>query len=142
MSHDLFTAKPTLDLIVKLRKLSDQLPETVPEATDTDNEIQRVITQVHGLDDDSVQSTFVRHFDILFAEKSRNAEGRLTHVRCGELGMKFVIQYLDSIHWESDPDLCTLAMERLQHLVAELEHLWYFILCLLTSTHCSSICNH
>ncbi|KAF8186573.1 hypothetical protein K438DRAFT_1033037 [Mycena galopus ATCC 62051] len=119
----ILATKPTLDLIAKLRKLADQLPETVPEATDTDNEIHRVITQVHGLDDDSVQSTFVRRFDILLAEKSHNAEGRLIHVRRGELGMKFVIQYLDSIHWESDPDLCMLAIERLQRLIAELEYL-------------------
>ncbi|KAF7364657.1 Eukaryotic translation initiation factor 3 [Mycena venus] len=103
----ILAAKPTLDLIAKLRKLSDQLPDTVPEATDTDNEIHRVITQVHGLDADSVQSTFVRRFkfEILFSENSRSADGRLTHVRRGEFGMKFVLKYLDSIHWESDSDL-------------------------------------
>ncbi|KAF8142731.1 hypothetical protein K438DRAFT_2111783 [Mycena galopus ATCC 62051] len=132
--------KNLANLIAKLRKLADQLLETVPEATDTDNKIYRIITQVHGLDDGSVQSTFVRRFDFLFAEKSRNADGRLTHVRRGELGMKSVIQYLDFIHWESDPDLCMLAIERLQRIIAELEHLRYSIISsLFTSPHPSSV---
>ncbi|KAJ7318577.1 hypothetical protein DFH08DRAFT_819852 [Mycena albidolilacea] len=43
----ILATKPTLGHTAKLRKLSDQLPDMVPEATDTDNEIHRVITQDH-----------------------------------------------------------------------------------------------
>ncbi|KAJ7859523.1 NADH:flavin oxidoreductase/NADH oxidase [Mycena olivaceomarginata] len=91
-------AKPILDL-KKMKKLAAQLPETIPLASDADD-IVRVITTVQGIDD-SVCGTFNRRFDILFGEDCRDADGRLKNVRRGDAGMPCVIDYLESIHWES-----------------------------------------
>jgi hypothetical protein len=52
-----FSAKPILDLIKKMKKLSAQLPDTIPEASDADV-IHRVITTVHGIDN-SVSGTLI-----------------------------------------------------------------------------------
>ncbi|KAJ7787943.1 hypothetical protein B0H14DRAFT_3162898, partial [Mycena olivaceomarginata] len=45
-----FSAKPILNLIKKMKRLSAQLPDTIPEASEADD-IVRVITTVHGIDE-------------------------------------------------------------------------------------------
>ncbi|KAJ7702785.1 hypothetical protein B0H17DRAFT_1127725 [Mycena rosella] len=89
--------KPILDLIKKTRKLSVLLPETIPEATDTDK-IHRVITTVNGIEG-TIAGTFNRCFDILFGEDCRGGDGRLKNIRRGALGMTCMVDYLESIHW-------------------------------------------
>ncbi|KAJ7076638.1 hypothetical protein B0H15DRAFT_934227 [Mycena belliarum] len=63
--------KPILDVIKTIAKLTSQLPETVPEASD-DDKIYRVITTLEGIDD-SVAGTFNRRFDALFGNNERDA---------------------------------------------------------------------
>ncbi|KAJ7692525.1 hypothetical protein B0H17DRAFT_1133006 [Mycena rosella] len=113
--------KPILDLIKKMRKLSVLLPETIPEATDTDK-IHRVITTVNGIEG-TIAGTFNRRFDILFGKDCRGGDGRLKNIRRGGLGMTCVVDYLESIHWASAGLPLELAQIKLQRVVAELEHL-------------------
>ncbi|KAJ6611142.1 hypothetical protein B0H10DRAFT_2224365 [Mycena sp. CBHHK59/15] len=113
--------KPILNLIKKIKKLLAHLPETIPEALDT-NDIVCVITTVHGIDD-SVRGSFNHCFDILFGEDCRDADGQLKNIRCRDAGMAFVINYLKSIHWESANIPLDLAGIKLKCIADELEHL-------------------
>ncbi|KAJ6527285.1 hypothetical protein B0H10DRAFT_1974312 [Mycena sp. CBHHK59/15] len=90
------------------------LPTTVAEGTDED-EIHRVLTTVHGLDEDSPASTFTRRFDILFKEDAqcRDTNGRLHLIRRGELGMLMVVRYLREINGG--------AVIKLERVVTEME---------------------
>ncbi|KAJ6538659.1 hypothetical protein DFH09DRAFT_1090365 [Mycena vulgaris] len=92
-------AKPILDLIKKIGKLSALLSETVPEAPAGDD-IHRIITRVEH-PDGTVAATFNRRFDILFGGDTRSSDGRLKNIRRGDYGMGCVVEYLESIHWES-----------------------------------------
>jgi hypothetical protein len=82
-------AKAILDLIKKMKKLSSLLPDTVPEASDTDD-IHRIITKAHGIEN-TIGGTFIRRFDILFGNDRRDANGRLKNIRRGDRGMDCVI---------------------------------------------------
>ncbi|KAF7371462.1 HATC-domain-containing protein [Mycena venus] len=73
-----------------MKKLTAQLPETIPLASDADD-IVRVITTIRGIDN-SVCGTFNRRFDIIFAEDCRDANGRLKNIRRGDAGMPCVIE--------------------------------------------------
>ncbi|KAF8152012.1 hypothetical protein K438DRAFT_1987964 [Mycena galopus ATCC 62051] len=73
--QNVLAAKPTLDLIKKIGKLSLLLPDTVEEAPADDN-IHRIITEVEH-PDGTVAATFNRRFDILFGEDTRGSDGRL-----------------------------------------------------------------
>ncbi|KAJ7339904.1 hypothetical protein DFH08DRAFT_247702 [Mycena albidolilacea] len=85
-----FISKP----LPKMKKLSAQLPDTIPEASEA-GDIVRVITTVHGIDE-SVRGTFNRRFDILFGADCRTPDGRLKNIRRGDFGMGCVIDYLES----------------------------------------------
>ncbi|KAJ7710719.1 hypothetical protein B0H17DRAFT_5085 [Mycena rosella] len=113
--------KPILDLIKRMGKLSSQLPETVPEASAADK-VHRVITTVHGIDD-TVARTFNRRFDVLFGEDCRDSDGRLENIRRGDDGMKCVVTYLQSIHWESAGVPVDLAQQKLTRVIDELQYL-------------------
>ncbi|KAJ6616144.1 hypothetical protein B0H10DRAFT_1949354 [Mycena sp. CBHHK59/15] len=91
-------------LIKNIEHLDAVLPTTVAEGTDQD-EIHRVLTTIHGLDENSADSTFTRRLDILFKEDTqcRDANGRLHLIRRGELGM--------------------LMVEKLERIVKEMEFL-------------------
>ncbi|KAF7328269.1 Dimer-Tnp-hAT domain-containing protein [Mycena venus] len=79
--QQVLVAKPVLDMIKKIARLSTLLPETVPEAADTDD-IHRIITTVHGIEE-TVAGTLNRCFDLLFAEDCRDVEGCLKNIRRG-----------------------------------------------------------
>ncbi|KAJ6599829.1 hypothetical protein DFH09DRAFT_1271440 [Mycena vulgaris] len=98
-AQNLLSAKPIIDLVKKIAKLTLFLPETVPLATEEDD-IPRRIFELEG-EYGTVASTFNRRVDILFGEHVRDSDGRLTYVRRGNLGMDCVVKYLESIHWES-----------------------------------------
>ncbi|KAJ7107579.1 hypothetical protein C8R44DRAFT_744751 [Mycena epipterygia] len=119
--QNVLATTPILGLIKKTRKLSALLPEIVREATDADD-VYRVITKVHGIDD-TIAGTFNRRFDILFGEDCRDADGRLKNIARGDFGMNCVIEYLESIHWESAGIPLDLAGNKLTRVVVELEHL-------------------
>ncbi|KAJ7328061.1 hypothetical protein DFH08DRAFT_816221 [Mycena albidolilacea] len=89
--------KPVLDLIKRMRRLSGLLPDSVPEASEDDNEIHRVMTEVHGL-----------------TRYSEKTAAKMDGSRRGELGM-VVVKYLEGIHWTSagiPHDLSQLKLER------------------------------
>ncbi|KAF7363114.1 Dimer-Tnp-hAT domain-containing protein [Mycena venus] len=77
--QSILAAKPILDLIKKIGKLSALLPETVPEAP-ADDDIHRIITCVEH-PDGTVAATFNRRFDILFGGDTRSSDGRLKNIR-------------------------------------------------------------
>ncbi|KAF7328569.1 Dimer-Tnp-hAT domain-containing protein [Mycena venus] len=114
-------AKPILDLIKKIGKLSPLLPETVPEAP-ADDDIHRIITRLEH-PDGTVAATFNRRFDILFGEDTRGSDGRLKNIRRGDFGMGCVVEYLNSIHWESARIPFDLTEPKLTRVANELEHL-------------------
>ncbi|KAJ7827771.1 hypothetical protein B0H14DRAFT_3466835 [Mycena olivaceomarginata] len=58
------------NLIKDIEVLDAVLPTTVAKGTDED-EIHRILTSVHSLDEDSPTSTFTRRFDILFKEDAQ-----------------------------------------------------------------------
>jgi hypothetical protein len=62
-------AKPILDLIKKIGKLSPLLPETVPEAP-ADDDIHRIITRVEH-PDGTVAATFNRYTSATFQSLPR-----------------------------------------------------------------------
>lgn len=105
-----------------MAKLSERLPETVPEASDADD-IHRIITSVHGIDD-TILGTFTRRFDILFGRDCRGANGLFKNIRRGDRGMKCVVGYLNSIHWATAGIPFDVATARLTDVVKVLETLW------------------
>jgi hypothetical protein len=111
-----------------MKKLSSLLPDTVPEASDTDD-IHRIITKVHDIEN-TIGGTFIRHFDILFGNDRRDADGRLKNIRRGDHGMDCVIAYLESIHWESAGVDLEIASIKIARIVDELEYLWYVFISL------------
>ncbi|KAJ7443129.1 hypothetical protein FB451DRAFT_1437771 [Mycena latifolia] len=78
-AQNLLSAKPIIDLVKKIAKLTLFLPETVPLATEEDD-IPRRIFELEG-EDGTVASTFNRRADILFGEHVRDSDGRLKYVR-------------------------------------------------------------
>ncbi|KAJ7687530.1 hypothetical protein B0H17DRAFT_1136257 [Mycena rosella] len=119
--QSVLAAKPILDLIKKIGKLSPLLPETVPEAP-ADDDIHRIITRLEH-PDRTVAATFNRRFDILFGEDTRGSDGRLKNIRRGDFGMACVVKYLNSIHWESAKIPFDLTEPKLTRIADELEHL-------------------
>ncbi|KAJ7312535.1 hypothetical protein DFH08DRAFT_896633 [Mycena albidolilacea] len=119
--QSVLAAKPILDLIKKIGKLSALLPETVPEAP-ADDDIHRVITRVEH-PDGTVAATFNRRLDILFGEDTRSSDGRLKNIRRGDYGMGCVVEYLESIHWESAVIPFDLTEPKLTRVADELEYL-------------------
>ncbi|KAF8187691.1 hypothetical protein K438DRAFT_2150894 [Mycena galopus ATCC 62051] len=95
--QNVLAAKPTLDLIKKIGKLSLLLPDTVEEAPADDN-IHRIITKVEH-PDGTVAATFNRRFDILFGEDTRGSDGRLKNIRCGDFGMGLMAV---AVTWAND----------------------------------------
>ncbi|KAJ7743349.1 hypothetical protein B0H16DRAFT_1727742 [Mycena metata] len=77
-AQNLLSAKPIIDLVKKIAKLTLFLPETVPLATEEDD-IPRRIFELEG-EDGTVASTFNRRVDILFGEHVRDSDGRLKYV--------------------------------------------------------------
>jgi hypothetical protein len=72
---------------------------------------------------DTPFETFNKHFDALFGEDCRDADGRLQHIRQGKLGMGLIVLYLSKLNWTDFPlDLVEI---KLQHVVTELKHLQY-----------------
>ncbi|KAF7372567.1 hypothetical protein MVEN_00119300 [Mycena venus] len=112
-------------LIKNIENLDAVLPSSVAEGTDND-EIYRVLTTVHGMDEGSADSTFNRRFDILFREDTqcRDANGRLHLIRRGEFGMSMVVQYLRDIKWNAPDMNLEGAMNKLERVVKEMEILW------------------
>ncbi|KAJ7803870.1 hypothetical protein B0H13DRAFT_1931102 [Mycena leptocephala] len=90
-AQNLLSAKPIIDLVKKIAKLTLFLPETVPLATEEDD-IPRRIFELEG-EDGTVPRTFNRRVDILFGEYVRDSDGRLRYVRRGNLGMDCVVKY-------------------------------------------------
>ncbi|KAJ6522529.1 hypothetical protein DFH09DRAFT_1097114 [Mycena vulgaris] len=117
--QQVLATKPILDLIKKMKKPTAQFPEAIPLASDADD-IVRVITTIHGIDN-SVRGTFNRRFDILFGEDCRDDDGRLKNIRRGDVEMPCVLNYLESIHWESAEIPLDLAGIKLKRIVDELE---------------------
>ncbi|KAJ7459621.1 hypothetical protein B0H11DRAFT_1924246 [Mycena galericulata] len=120
--QNVLATKPILDLIKRMDRLSAQLPDTVAEASDTDD-VHRVITTLSGIDG-SVAGTFNHRFDVLFGQECRDSDGRLKNIRRGDYGMLCVVEYLQSIHWESAGIPLDLAQLKLARIVEELEHIW------------------
>ncbi|KAJ7331344.1 hypothetical protein DFH08DRAFT_881436 [Mycena albidolilacea] len=112
--QSVLAAKPILDLIKKIGKLSALLPETVPEAP-ADDDIHRIITRVEH-PDGTVAATFNRRLDILFGEDTRSSDGRLKNILWGIMGW-------DSIHWESAVIPFDLTEPKLTRVADELEYL-------------------
>ncbi|KAJ7832586.1 hypothetical protein B0H13DRAFT_2289066 [Mycena leptocephala] len=121
-AQNLLSAKPIIDLVKKIAKLTLFLPETVPLATEEDD-IPRRIFELEG-EDGTVTSTFNRRVDILFGEHVRDSDGRLKYVRRGNLGMDCVVKYLESIHWETAKIPLDLAQGKLARIADELDYLW------------------
>ncbi|KAJ6521878.1 hypothetical protein B0H19DRAFT_1277571 [Mycena capillaripes] len=88
--QSVLAAKPILDLIKKIGKLSALLPETVPEAP-ADDDIHRIISRVEH-PDGTVAATFNRRFDILVGVDTRSSDGRLKNIRRGDYGMGCVVK--------------------------------------------------
>ncbi|KAJ6530914.1 hypothetical protein DFH09DRAFT_1284927 [Mycena vulgaris] len=120
-AQNLLSAKPIIDLVKKIAKLTLFLPETVPLATEEDD-IPRRIFELEG-EEGTVASTFNRRVDILFGEHVRDSDGRLKYVRRGNLGMDCVVKYLESIHWESAKIPLDLAQGKLARIADELDYL-------------------
>ncbi|KAJ6608463.1 hypothetical protein B0H10DRAFT_2226775 [Mycena sp. CBHHK59/15] len=97
VAQNLLSAKPIIDLVKKIAKLTLFLPETVPLATEEDD-IPRRIFELEG-EDGTVASTFNRRVDILFGE------------------------HLESIHWESAKIPLDLAQGKLARIADELDYL-------------------
>ncbi|KAJ7138709.1 hypothetical protein C8R43DRAFT_1131880 [Mycena crocata] len=104
-----------------MSRLSALLPETVPEASDADD-IRRIITTLPGIED-GIAGEFNRRLDRPYDEDCHDANGRLQNVHRGEHGMDCVVQYLQSIHWESAGVPLDLAQNKLKRIVTELKHL-------------------
>lgn len=103
-----------------LQSLVPQLPKSVPTARHSDR-INQVFGNIISSDDDDAWPVFNRRFDILFGEDQRNADGRLSHLRRGALGMDLVIAYL---HSTLQTDILWAAAEpKLNRLVDEVTHL-------------------
>ncbi|KAJ7353068.1 hypothetical protein DFH08DRAFT_804652 [Mycena albidolilacea] len=79
--QSVLAAKPILDLIKKIGKLSALLPETVPEAP-ADDDIHRIITRVEH-PDGTVAATFrgdyVKHLPVGCSEGERSLPLPLCH---------------------------------------------------------------
>ncbi|KAJ6572817.1 hypothetical protein DFH09DRAFT_1362357 [Mycena vulgaris] len=120
-AQNLLSAKPIIDLVKKIAKLTLFLPETVPLATKEDD-IPRRIFELEG-EEGTVASAFNRRVDILFGEHVRDSDGRLKYVRRGNLGMDCVVKYLESIHWESAKIPLNLAQGKLARIADELDYL-------------------
>ncbi|KAJ7736085.1 hypothetical protein B0H16DRAFT_1466791 [Mycena metata] len=120
-AQNLLSAKPIIDLVKKIAKLTLFLPETVPLATEEDD-IPRRIFELEGKDG-TVASTFNRRVDILFGEHVRDSDGRLKYVRRGNLGTDCVVTYFESIHWESSKIPLDLAQGKLARIADELDYL-------------------
>ncbi|KAJ7898868.1 hypothetical protein B0H14DRAFT_3424199 [Mycena olivaceomarginata] len=71
-AQNLLSAKPIIDLVKKIAKLTLFLLETVPLATEEDD-IPRRIFELEG-EDGTVASTFNRRVDILFGEHASSPE--------------------------------------------------------------------
>ncbi|KAJ6575844.1 hypothetical protein B0H10DRAFT_2199225 [Mycena sp. CBHHK59/15] len=109
-------------LIKNIEDLDAVLPATVAKGTEED-EIQCVLTTIHGLNEDSASSTFTHHFDILFKEDTQcgDANGRLHLIRRGDLGMLMVVRYLHKIKWNAPDMNLEGAMIKLERVVKEME---------------------
>ncbi|KAJ6631917.1 hypothetical protein B0H10DRAFT_1937661 [Mycena sp. CBHHK59/15] len=103
VAQNLLSAKPIIDLVKKIAKLTLFLPETVPLATEEDD-IPHRIFELEG-EDGTVTSTFNHRVDIL------------------NLGMDCVVKYLESIHWESAKIPLDLAQGKLARIADELDYL-------------------
>ncbi|KAF8181019.1 hypothetical protein K438DRAFT_1768191 [Mycena galopus ATCC 62051] len=98
-------AKPILDLIKKIGRLSALLPETVGKSdAPADGDIHHIITRVEH-PDGTVAAHFNRRFDILFSEDTRSSDGCL------------------KIHWEMTEILFDLTKPKLTRVAEELEDL-------------------
>ncbi|KAJ7832337.1 hypothetical protein B0H14DRAFT_3142917 [Mycena olivaceomarginata] len=78
VAQDLLPAKPIIDLVKKIAKLTLFLPETIPLATEEDD-IPRRIFELE-VEDGTVASTFNRRVNILFRENVRDSDGRLKYM--------------------------------------------------------------
>ncbi|KAJ6555262.1 hypothetical protein B0H10DRAFT_1967821 [Mycena sp. CBHHK59/15] len=102
VAQNLLSAKPIIDLVKKIAKITLFLPETVPLATEEDDIPRRI-------------------FEL--EEHVRDSDGRLKYVRRGNLGMDCVVKYLKSIHWESTKIPLDLAQGKLARIADELDYL-------------------
>ncbi|CAK5283584.1 unnamed protein product [Mycena citricolor] len=116
-------AERTRDLIGRLRSLEPQLPDHLPMVSEPSGVVHRVMTEVWGIDGkDNIHGTCVRRLDILYAEHLRaSADGRLPNIVRGVNGFQLVIGYLESIPWETVPDLVSTVQTKIVRLVDELE---------------------
>jgi len=109
-----------------VKSLAGCLLLTLPIAT-KNNKIFEVFENIPVPTDGSAHwKTFNCRFDILFGEDVRDLQGRLLHVKRGELGMDLIIIYLEEatvagfLLWD-------LAAKKLERLVTEFEVLMYVI---------------
>ncbi|KAF8127499.1 hypothetical protein K438DRAFT_2000785 [Mycena galopus ATCC 62051] len=117
--------KPVLDLIKRILRLAGPFPDSVPEASESDDKIHHVVNNIHGIDK-SVHGTLNPRFDNLFGKDTREND-RLKFVRRGDRGMVLVVQYLETIHWQKAGIPLDLAQLKLERVVNELEFLWYAV---------------
>ena len=111
------TVETIKQLVKEISTLSTSLSDAILKGS-KDDKIWSIMNTKEG---DTLHETFNRRFDVLFGEDCRDSHGRLHHLRQGKLGIGLVVSYLSKIDWTESPlDLVEL---KLQHLVAELQHL-------------------
>ncbi|KAJ7318760.1 hypothetical protein DFH08DRAFT_819650 [Mycena albidolilacea] len=120
-AQNLLSAKPIIDLVKKIVKLTFFLPETVPLATEEDDIPHRIFKL--EVEDGTVASTFNCRANILFREHVCDSDGCLKYVQRGNLGMDCVVKYLKSIHWESAKIPFDLAQGKLARIADESDYL-------------------
>jgi hypothetical protein len=107
-------------LIKAVTALSNNLPQSVQKGTKED----KIWSVMNTEERETAHETFNRRFDAMFGEDSRDAAGRLQHVRKGKLGLGCVCSYLSKIDWADNIPLDIVEI-KLKRLIAELKHLQY-----------------
>jgi hypothetical protein len=116
-------------LVKEIGTLSNSLADSVPKGSKDD----KIWSVMHTEECDTPHETFNRRFDVLFAEDSRDSNGRLHYIRGGKLGMGLVVLYLSKLNWVGFPlDLVEL---KLQRLLTELKYLQYVFPFFVRNTH-------
>lgn len=108
-------------LISTIRTLSQSLPTDTVQLGTREDFLYKTFVHVKGEND---WHTFNRRFDLVFGEDCRDSHGRLEHMRRGQYGLDFVVEYLETTK-TANGMMFELMKLKLDRLIAELKHLVY-----------------